>query len=548
MDIDLQRRITKVLNTETPLGPTDAHQIKDHEVAARLFDPQNASFNLLLRRDISVVIGRRGSGKTALLNSYLYRPYLTKHVLDSGNSEFDLNDYGIVVPILQHRMFERMQNLVAGPTGLLRPIESVIEDWNELITDYVLSNIWTLRQSKDSDDPNLQILGAYLNAPDTRKKAEAYRLIWGRSLVDSILSVLNRHGRVSGDQPTQEDALKACVEYLESRNIRAVAIFDSLDEYQTGEPRADRTVGALLRFVAQFNAGNTRIKIKLGLPAEIFPEIQRASANPLKDFVHFDQVRWTPSELAQIAAYRYRLFLQIYDPDHYAKLASINLAGRDGARQFWKRFFVATQVNRYGGIEGAMTYMMRHTQLLPRQLFRILHRVIRASHTETGGYRALTAKSVNEAIFDMESVIAGEIIQGFSRVYPYAENLAKAVFGNFPTVFTYDQLETKWRRVGRAMMRDSERTFELVNFTEMLLRMGILGVVEAETNRYIIGRFAYNMLMPFSIGHGQDLAIHPIYSRYFSCSGNSQKKSVLPTELHSNIQDDSREGLYGSAF
>jgi hypothetical protein len=531
MDQDLIQRIRLYLNTDQPLGPTDAYQIKDAEVAASLFDPHNEAFNLLLRRNISVVVGRRGSGKTALLNSYLYRPFLQKNSLAQkrvGDGELDLNDYSIVISILGNRMFEKMQEHVAGTSGVLRPIESVIEDWANLVTDYVILRIWESERTKFPADEQILKIEAYLNGPDAQKKAEAYRQVWGPSFVDAIRSIFIRSVERAIGPPTQEEALQACARYLAERNTRAVAIFDSLDEYQTGDRRADRTVGALLRFVAQFNLSNDRIKIKLGLPAEIFPEVRRASANPLKDFFNFDQVKWTSVELAQIAAYRYRLFIQLYDEEHYPKVAAIDLNNRDGARKFWKMFFPEPQINRYGHQEGAMTYMIRHTHLLPRQLFRILHRVIRESNAETGGYRMLTKKAVDEAIVDMESIVAGEIIQGFDRVYPKAEDLCKTVFGNFPTVFSYDQLENKWRRAGRAMMREIDPAFELVHFTEMLLRMGVIGVVESETERYIEARFAYHLITPFSVGEKLIFAMHPIFSRFFSCSENPQRKSILP--------------------
>jgi hypothetical protein len=527
MDSNLQKRIMKYVNKDNPLGPPDAHLIKDAEVAAHLFDPHNASFNTLLNRDISVVIGRRGSGKTALLNSYLYRPYFSREVLNGRALNFDLNDYRLVIPIEGNKLFERMQNHVAGPSGLLRPIESVIEDWSDLVIDYILFNIWQ-KHRESAGELSLLIVEKYLTAAEIRKKAEAYRQIWGKSIFDSLRELFGTAPPGDESPPSQSEALKHCILFLETRNLRAVSIFDSMDEYQTGDARADRTVGALLRFAAQFNSAHDRIKIKLGLPAEIFPEIQRASANPLKDFVNFDQVKWSSIELAQIAAYRYRLFLQIFDPDYYPELAPIELTRRGGAHRFWERFFPYDQVNRYHHSESPMTYMLRHTQLLPRQLFRILHRVIRTSYVETGGYRLLTSKALGEAIVDMESIIAQEIIQGFKHVYPFAEVVSKAIFGNFPTTFNYDQLEHKWRRNGRPLLREREGTFELVHFTEMLLRMGILGVRESETDRYVISKFAYNMTMPFSVGDRMDFSIHPVFSRYFGCAENRQRKAILP--------------------
>src|SRR5437899_1011206 len=127
----------------------------------------------------------------------------------------------------------------------------------------------------------------------------------------------------------------------------------------------------------------------------------------------------------------------------HGSVASIDLNTRDGVRKFWRKFFPSQQTNKYGGQEDAMTYMLRHTQLLPRQLFRILQRVVHASHRRTGGYRLLTADAVDESIVDMEPIIAGEIIQGFKYIYPHAEILGKAMFANFSTVFSYDDLENK---------------------------------------------------------------------------------------------------------
>src|SRR4051812_33751398 len=64
----------------TLLGPIDAATIKDQEVAAELFDVHTGSFKeLLIGR--SLIIGRRGAGKSALLRAYLQRPFLYDRIL-----------------------------------------------------------------------------------------------------------------------------------------------------------------------------------------------------------------------------------------------------------------------------------------------------------------------------------------------------------------------------------------------------------------------------------------------------------------------------------
>src|SRR5262245_60938155 len=121
---ELRNRLRAYLTKESPLGPSDAAQITDIEVAAKLFDPHNRSFNTLLRRDLSVLIGRRGSGKTALLNSYKYRPYLDPVPKPVANLAFDFKAYDIVLEIVTHRQFEKMQELVARDPDLFRPVEA----------------------------------------------------------------------------------------------------------------------------------------------------------------------------------------------------------------------------------------------------------------------------------------------------------------------------------------------------------------------------------------------------------------------------------------
>src|SRR4030095_15534819 len=145
-------------------------------------------------------------------------------------------------------MFEQMQGGVAGPAGTLRPIESVIEDWTDLVTDYVLLKVWEHERETAAHDPNIALLTQYLNGPEARQKAEAYTLIWGTSIREILRSTFST--RPPERHLTQNDALTAVVAYLHAHKTRAVAIFDSMDEYQTGEPRSDRTVGALLRFAA----------------------------------------------------------------------------------------------------------------------------------------------------------------------------------------------------------------------------------------------------------------------------------------------------------
>jgi hypothetical protein len=524
MNADLNERTLKFVNAEHPLGPVDAHEIDDPEVAARLFDPHNTSFNRLLRKDISVVIGRRGSGKTALLESYQHRPFFKKSAASIANdARLDVGDYKVVLPVSSHQVFEKMQACVAGPKGELRPIESVVEDWEDLITKFFLVNISD--KYRYEENSHLDVVNRYINSPKLAQELEAQHEIHGEGLLRVLLPSFFKD---NDKFPSRKDAVDHCVQFLTERKVRAIIIFDSMDEYEIGNSSVDRTVGALLRFISRFNRIHNQIKIKLGFPSEVFPEILAASANSLKDMLKFDQVNWSAAELAQIGAHRYRIFLELHDRESFALIRDVDLNSRDGVWRFWSNFLSTELRNRYGHSEFPLTFILRHTQLLPRQFFGILQGVVLESFKSSGGYRSLTNDAILSSISRMETIVAGEIIQGFKYVFPFANQLSKTIFGSFDVIFNYDQLGDGWRKVGRPFIRRTEADFELIDFNDMLLRMGIIGIVVNETDRYVEAEFAYNKLAPPAVGKRTDFAVHPIFSRHFSCKRNPKMKAILP--------------------
>ena len=63
------------INESSPLGPIEAGVIEDEEVATCLFESENEIYKRLIKRP-SIVIGRRGSGKTAFLMHLQSRDYI----------------------------------------------------------------------------------------------------------------------------------------------------------------------------------------------------------------------------------------------------------------------------------------------------------------------------------------------------------------------------------------------------------------------------------------------------------------------------------------
>ena len=525
----LAHRLRQYLTPTFPLGPSDAAEIKDIEVAAKLFDPHNDSFNTLLRKDLSVLIGRRGSGKTALLNSYRYRRYLDKYFKPNPRSAAsDYRAYDFVIPIETYKHFDDMQHAVVRDANGFRPIEAIVEDWASVVTDYFFARLVAEELEAERITDAIGRLRSYLYQDEDDFKRRIREQIWGTKLLHILKRMVQRESHQGDDRLNREDALALAVEHLTVTKRRALIVFDSMDEYDIGNEAFNRTLAALIRFISNFNARQDQIRIKLVLPSEIFPEINRASANPLKDLVSVDQLSWEATELEQIAAHRFRLFLELYDPEYAIELSDLDLNKRHIVRAFWSRFFQKPHKNIYDVPEDGMTYVLRHTQLLPRQFLMILQEIIVRSHRKTGGYREFKNSAIAGAIDAMEPQIGMEILGAFSHIYPKAEDFCKPVFANFPTVFSYEELEDKWRKKGRPVARVLSPEFDTPQFCEMLVRMGIIGISRVETDRYFEGQFGYDSKDPTNIGDGHALCLHPIFSKKFNAAGNEQRKAIIP--------------------
>src|ERR1051325_11536015 len=65
-----QEELRDYISHDQPFGPIDAEDIQSPDMMEELFDQQNRVYRELISRP-SIIIGRRGSGKTASLRSLL---------------------------------------------------------------------------------------------------------------------------------------------------------------------------------------------------------------------------------------------------------------------------------------------------------------------------------------------------------------------------------------------------------------------------------------------------------------------------------------------
>ena len=524
MDDETSNVLREYINLQTPLGPIAAEDIENDEVSAHLFDRHNSSFNNLITSDIDIVVGRRGSGKTALLKCYRLANVVGRGKTRAKDAAMGaMSGYTMVIEISSAQQFHKMQSIVIGDNKVFKPIELVVTDWADLIGDLILTEV--VQRLAHINSEELQRISAFLSMPLKMKEREAEQTVWGRAKKDKDINV----------PTTKHEALMLLEEYLKSTGSRVAVIFDSMEEYQVGNPVADRTIGALLRHLRKFNSIYRRIRIKAGLPSETFPEIQQTSANPLKDLVRVEHITWTSMELMQMAAHRYRLFLQLHDQVAFNRFSELDFNQRVAVNRFWNSVFKGQIKASEVVFEHPITFILRHTQLLPRQFLVILTKIVLDSYNETGGVRELKNALVLLAV--EKNNIPVEIYSAYKEVYPEASRIARALFGNFPPVFVYEELEERWKRVGRPLSYTSGKAVtEFFEAVEMFLRMGVLGVVTNTTDKYIDADYSYQNKEIVNTGLKGRLCVHPIFTRELGCDVSQQQQVVRPSGVSFQIE------------
>ena len=85
--VRLRGRLSQYVREDQPFGPPEADQITEPECAAAFFDWNNSAFAQLLNGS-QVIIGRRGSGKSALLSAFRGKKFLNEDLNSEDGKEY----------------------------------------------------------------------------------------------------------------------------------------------------------------------------------------------------------------------------------------------------------------------------------------------------------------------------------------------------------------------------------------------------------------------------------------------------------------------------
>ena len=508
----MSNTVSPYITKDEPFGPIDSVDIdsKDVQALELLFEPHNWIYKNLRHRP-SIIIGRRGSGKTSYLRSVF----------------FD-KKYKFYTEIRTARVLSQVAKVIQRMSKDAFFPEMVSELWEMVIWIGVFSEI-RKKSMLPSDD--LYVVNAYLDRLNIHASENVDGVLSNLAgMLDEVMD-RNPEGGASEilkqfDRAKFDYVRSVVVESFENSKNKFVVLMDSLDDFQLDIESVSHSLQGLLKLVGSMNKPRDIVDIRFCLPAEVYHRFIKISSNPNKDFRRALKLQWTAAELILIGAQRLKFYLEIYYPEFIKGIYPLDVAKRADALRLFQAVLPEKVTNHAGFQEDTMSYILRHTQLLPRHFLMLLNSIFKSP----GLTQRLTPFPVSEdrivnGIRQVEDLIVGEIFVAFKLIYPTAGETCRRSLPELGHKFTMGDLHRVFTRHGKAVFGNDN----LFDYQRMLLEIGAIGRVipGKEKDVYIKGNFEYTISHELALSQDDELCVHPLFSGIFHAN-NGQERPVYP--------------------
>lgn len=502
-------KLDQILTDRWPFGPIDAGLVEDAVKtgvpgANELFDRTNLVYAQTINHSRpAYIVGRKGAGKTAfLLSSTLHGGPPTEEIqTDKIYHEMD--------NVLRRYQQSRGQLFVKQAADI----------WLALFDQLAMFHAYRTASSRDSHD-DLQMLWDYLGhfdgmTEDSTRVAERYLADLRRRIADESLigldEVLHGHER-NGVSVTR--ARKAMEAILKARRQPLIIVMDNLEDLHKRLHTLQDVLSGMFAAVGKVIASNHDDRpygLQICLPSELFDQLHAISAAPVKDFRgSYLKIYWTASELLKLAGTRLQLYLRAHCPDRLDTLrrAADRLNEPEPAIALLRAALPDNMVNGFGMREKPVAYLLRHTQLLPRQLIEILNYVFTARDKGSTPW-AVTPEAVLSGTRTAEDLIVKDILAAHFGPYPYAREALNKLSNRLDICFPARQLHKVFNQEGIAKITG----LDFDDFLTMLFTLGVVGVWFDRTERYNKAHFQYTFDTILNADEGSDnLCFHPLFT------------------------------------
>jgi len=514
-----------------PLGPIAVRDTYAIAQLARLYDESVRAHTESLARPPSFIVGRRGSGKTALLLSKEFDPQNLSIRLSTSEA---LNEVHQTIQVLKSRM--------------LVPVETAAKLWSMLLWGPIAVRIAMLPEDRrDPRGHSRRLWQATRELREASCDSETPDDLVLQALTTRFLEQFNQSGRiVSLDQLATELVIgetpwsttqTLAREIAKARRLPIFVLVDSLENLGELVDEIQATLQGLFHLVGRHDHRPGQFQIQCCFPSEMWSKVSKISSNPNKDFDARLVLQWSSRDLIHLCSTRLARFLR---EDYEGRFAEGFLTDP----KMLVSFLPPTIINSAGVKELTTLYIFRHTQLLPRQVLHILNRVLQLAinASEPGEPPKVESAHIVDAVMDTEGLLCGEVFSAHRYRHPLAEDVATALLPALPFRFSEDHGHRAWNQC--AMRHEAQLNW--VQVRGMLTDLGIMGRYVRETEQYVEAEFVYTAPGRMTLSPNEEYCLHPLFVREFRSSSlpsprrdlkGTPQKSVHPIKVQAPRQD-----------
>ena len=326
-----------------------------------------------------LIVGRRGAGKTSLAKSFEFQSQLRNARIVNVDEPEVYDDIFKQVILRQTVDFDlppAYNALVNSDfsTSLDIPMVRVVKLWDSLLWLLVFSAYRydepAIAEAYHIACPVLTDGAAPLSAAQTI--ATSLRTLLARSEVaDQTLAEL------VGAWMAGDCFRKARQRVLEiAQRTPAIVAVDTMERYAKNDALMMQMTAALIQSASNFNitCATHGLHVKVFVAEEVFPHIKESAISNTTKFIRQPiHLHWRPKDLIHLICWRFHRYL-----DFYREVAGAlpTLPGEvdwgnfsDVLNKLWYPFFGREVYNKTNGVrEHSFPYILRHTQMRPRQL------------------------------------------------------------------------------------------------------------------------------------------------------------------------------------
>ncbi|HWM94445.1 MAG TPA: hypothetical protein VN493_27065 [Thermoanaerobaculia bacterium] len=472
---------------------------------------EHAPFNNeSLKPKTYLIVGRRGCGKSSLAEYFKFQPAIPNATcIHIGETEAYNEEF--------FRIAEEMTTYRVGIT------ESLSDLWTFCIWQAIFRQLGNedVRIKKSSwlnpgGDPVPNFLTLLLRSINQTQTPGG-----GNGIATFIQSRLSESSFVAAQEAVLERARKRPI----------ILTIDSKEQYRLGNEEEMRIAAALVQGVCTFNVRHVRrgVHVKAFITDEIFPHLKESFITNTAKYVCDPLfLHWRPKDLIRLVCWRFFKYLRHEDLTGLREEEIDWDNFTDVHKKLWVPYFGEAIENRKGISERTLPYILRHTQLRPRQVIMICNKIAEmAIDKET--FPHFPPDVIRDAVRAMELELAEELINSYREIYPQVGDIISALSG-FPMEFKGNELD----RVAHRTAKFWRNEYSPIRFRQIVAELGVVGRKREERDErtgIVEADFEFAMQDRLFLHEQDDCLVHPMFYRKLNIR-SSANISVHPFPDH----------------